>query len=86
MERSSLGLIDKWICNIKDVYRLHQEELDSVKDEEQRFRKLVELNVKEQVLNVCKTSVVQKRWKDGMELHVHGWVYELGTVCKTILG
>lgn len=79
MDRKSHGLIDKWLCHIKDVYRLHRAELDAIEDQTLRCRRLVELNVQEQVLNICKTSVVQRRWKADLPMHVHGCVYDLET-------
>lgn len=69
------GLIDNWLRHIKDVYRFHQEQLDAETDEARKFDLLCELNVVEQVANVCQTSIVQKAWRNGQELHVHGWVY-----------
>lgn len=78
MSNKQFGLIDNWLRNIKDVYRLHQKELDSIKDETQRSKKLTELNVIEQVLNLCKTSTIQNAWKDRNYPHVHGWVYDVG--------
>lgn len=77
MEPTELGLIDNWLRNIKDVYRLHQEELDAIGDRNERARRLVELNVVEQVYNVCKTSTVQKSWRKFGRPFVHGWVYDL---------
>jgi len=72
------GLIDKWLRNIKDVYRLHRSELDAIADADQRSRRLVELNVEEQVFKVCSTSIVQRAWQhEERALHVHGWVYEI---------
>lgn len=71
------GLIDKWLRNIKDVYRLHRDELDAIKDEEQRHRRLVELNVREQVLNLMKTSFIQRNRQLYGFPQVHGWVYDL---------
>jgi carbonic anhydrase len=71
------GLIDNWLMNIRDVIRLHQDELNSITDEEQRFRRLVELNVIEQVKNVHGTSVMQKAIRKGSGPQVHGWVYDL---------
>jgi len=79
MEQNHHGLIDKWLRNIKDVQRLHINTLNEIKDEEAKFRRLVELNVLEQALNVCKTSIVQKAWQRGENVHVHGWVYDLAT-------
>ena len=71
------GMIDNWLCHIKDVHRLHSAELDKIQDEEQKVRRLVELNVMEQVINVCKTSIIQESWADRNLPHIHGWVYEL---------
>lgn len=79
LEAAELGLIDNWLRNIKDVYRLHREELDAIADKEQRTARLVELNVVEQVYNVCKTFTVQKAWRDHGRPFVHGWVYDLKT-------
>jgi carbonic anhydrase len=77
MSNKQFGLIDNWLRNIKDVYRLHQEELEAIGNEEQRCRRLVELNVIEQVNNLCKTSSVQNAWEKGDPLHIHGWVYDI---------
>jgi carbonic anhydrase len=71
------GLIDKWLRTIKDVYRLYQPELDGIDDVELRHRRLVELNVREQVYKLCSTSFVQRAWRDERRLHVHGWVYDI---------
>lgn len=71
------GLIDKWLRNIKDVYRLHASELNAITDEEQRADRLVELNVREQVYKICMTSIIQKAWHFESALHVHGWVYNI---------
>ncbi|MEW6468064.1 MAG: carbonic anhydrase [Bacteroidota bacterium] len=72
------GLIDNWLRNIKDVYRLHQKELDAITDAKKREDRLVELNVIESVYNICKTSTVQSAWRQNQPLHVHGWVYDVG--------
>lgn len=77
MQNNSIGIIDNWIRHIKDVYRLHKTELDAIENEENRFNKFVEINVKEQVLDLAKTSIVQSAWKSGQELTLHGWVYGL---------
>ncbi len=79
MSNSSFGLIDNWVRHIKDVYRFHHKELDAISDENERFERFVELNVKEQVLDLAKTSIVQGAWKKGQELHIHGWVYGVGS-------
>jgi len=75
--KMSLGLINKWLKHIKDVYRFHYNELDAIKDDERRVDRLVELNVMEQVVNLSKTSIIQKAWKDRSGPHLHGWVYGL---------
>ncbi|MEY2647742.1 MAG: hypothetical protein RL282_455 [Bacteroidota bacterium] len=77
MTHQSFGIINKWLRNIKDVYRFHQEEVNSLKSEEDRLNKLIELNVKEQVMNLAKTSIIQKAWKESHIPHLHGWVYGL---------
>ncbi|MBA4197242.1 MAG: carbonate dehydratase [Chitinophaga sp.] len=73
----SFGIINKWLRNIKDVYRIHKEEFENLESEEEIVNKLTELNVKEQVLNLAKTSIVQKAWKHEQRPHLHGWVYDL---------
>lgn len=78
MQPADLGLLNPWLRNIRDVYRLHQEELDAITDEEQRYRRLVELNVLEQCVNVIKTPDVQRAWKE-RRLKVHGWVFDVRT-------
>ena len=77
MTKHNFGIINKWLRNIKDVYRIHREELDTIKDEDAKADKLVELNVKEQVMNLAKTSIVQKAWAHDQRPHLHGWVYGL---------
>lgn len=79
MGNSSIGIIDNWIRHIKDVYRFHHEYLDSIQDEEIRFNTFVEINVKEQVFDLAKTSIVQAAWKNGQDLTLHGWVYGLNS-------
>ena len=77
MSNHNLGIINKWIMHIKDVQRIHAEELQAIGDEGARTNRLVELNVIEQVTNLAKTSVIQKAWKDRQGPHLHGWVYGL---------
>jgi carbonic anhydrase len=86
MGNNSIGLIDNWIRHIKDVFRIYQEELLKIENEEERFNKLVEINVKEQVLDLAKTSIVQNAWKNGQKLQLHGWVYGLNSGYVTDLG
>jgi len=77
MTQTSLGIINKWLRNIKDVYRIHRDEVDGIEDESKKTNKLIELNVQEQVMNLAKTSIVQKAWKENNAPHLHGWVYGL---------
>jgi carbonic anhydrase len=79
LSNHSQGLVENWLRNIKDVYRLYQRELDAIKDIEKRAARLVELNVIEQVFNLTKTSIVQNAWAKGNKLEVHGVVYDLRT-------
>ncbi len=77
LENKDHGLIDNWLRNVKDVYRYHQNKIDSIQDEKEKINKLCELNVIEQVSNVCNTTIVQSAWKNGQELDVHGWIYNI---------
>ncbi|MGM9475004.1 carbonic anhydrase [Pedobacter sp. GSP4] len=74
-----VGIIDNWLRNIRDVYRVHSEELASITDPDQKFDRLVELNAIEGAANVMNTSIVQNAWANGQELSVHAWVYSLKT-------
>jgi carbonic anhydrase len=74
-----LGIVENWLRNIKDVYRLHQRELDAIRDKEKKCDRLVELNVIEQVFNLTKTSIIQNAWSSNQKLAVHGLVYDLKT-------
>ncbi len=77
MTQHNFGIINKWIRNIKDVYRIHRQEIDALPNEEERTNRLVEFNVIEQVNNLAKTSIVQKTWKTDQRPYLHGWVYGL---------
>ena len=79
MSHKQFGLIDNWLRHIKDVYRTYAFELDMMEDEKERGKRLVELNVIENVYNLCKTSTLQNAWKQGQQLSVHGWAYSLET-------
>jgi carbonic anhydrase len=79
MGNQSIGVIDNWIRHIKNVYRLHNTYLDSIQDETERFNTFVELNVKEQVFDLAKTSIVQGAWRNNQDLTLHGWVYGLNS-------
>ena len=77
MQNKSLGLINKWVRNIKEVYKDNKTELRKIEDDKKRFDRLVELNVKAQVYDLAKTSIVQQAWKNDTGLEIHGWVYGL---------
>lgn len=77
MTHHNMGIINKWLRNIKDVYRFHRELVDAVTDEEAKTDLMVELNVREQVMNLAKTSIIQKAWKSDNRPNLHGWVYGL---------
>jgi carbonic anhydrase len=79
MGNQQFGLVDNWLRHIKDVYRLHYDELESIADEEARFNRFVELNITEQVLDLSKTSIIQNAWAERQEPKLHGWVYSLKT-------
>ncbi|UZJ38718.1 carbonate dehydratase [Prosthecochloris sp. SCSIO W1103] len=75
LESREHGLIDNWLEHIRDVYRTHSEEIDAIDDKNEKLDKMCELNVIEQVINVCNTTTVRNAWKSGQELSVHGWIY-----------
>ena len=79
LSNKQFGLIDNWLRHIKDVYRLHSQEVDMISNEHDRINRLVELNVIEQVYNLCKTTIVQNAWKERPDLQGHGWVIQLST-------
>lgn len=70
-------VLNMWLRNIKDVYRIHREELEAITDTNERTNRLVELNVQEQLNNLAKTSIIQKAWKKDQRPDLHGWVYGL---------
>ena len=78
MQSADMGILNPWLRSIRDVYRLHMQELNAIADEEQRYKRLVELNVQEQCINVIKTAAVQKAIKE-RGLQVHGWVFDVKT-------
>jgi len=80
MDNKQYGLVDNWIRLIKDVYRLHEKELDQIENQKTRFNRFVELNVIEQVFDLSKTSIVQNAWRNNDNYPIiHGWVYSLET-------
>lgn len=76
MQSADMGILNPWLRNIRDVYRIHKDELASINDEEEKYKRLVELNVQEQCVNVLKTSDVQKAYKE-RHITVHGWVFDI---------
>jgi carbonic anhydrase len=70
-------VLNMWLRNIKDVYQLHQKELNRIEDMEKRADRLTELNVKEQVMHLAKTSIIQRAWQNEQRPNLHGWVYGL---------
>ena len=78
MQPTDLGILNPWLRNIRDVYRLHQTELDSIIDEHQRYNRLIELNVQEQCINLIKTAAIQEAYKE-RGLKVYGWVFDIHT-------
>lgn len=77
MGNDDFGYLNNWLLHIKDVYRMHQNELDSITDEQARFDRFVERNVMEQVHDLSKVSFIQEKWKTGEFPYIHGWVYSL---------
>ena len=78
MQSADLGILNPWLRNIRDVYRIHNKELNSIECEEKKYDRLVELNVQEQCINLMKTSSVQKAFRD-RGLQVHAWVFDVHT-------
>jgi carbonic anhydrase len=75
MEDRPHGLIDNWLRNVRNAYFAHQQEVDALPDKSQRVNRMCEINVVNQVYNVCSTTVVQEAWSAGQTLTVHGWIY-----------
>lgn len=78
MDSADLGILNPWLRNIRDVYRIHRKELDSINDDDLKYRRLVELNVQEQCINIIKTAEVQIASKE-RNLKVHGWIFDIHT-------
>jgi carbonic anhydrase len=79
MQPRDLGILNPWLRNIRDVYRLHRLELNRIKDEGERYNRLVELNTVEQCINVVKTAVVQKAYLKTGYPQVHAWVFDVAS-------
>jgi carbonic anhydrase len=77
LRNERLGLVDNWLCHVRDVRHKHRADVDALATESEQHRRLCELNVLEQVVNVCNTTVVRDAWSRGDELTVHGWVYDV---------
>jgi carbonic anhydrase len=78
METRSHGLVDNWLRHIRDIRTRYGAELEAIPDKSEKINRLCELNVREQVLNVCGTTIIQDAWSRGQKLTVHGWIYDLG--------
>lgn len=76
-EDNNLGLIDNWLSNVEDVYRTHQDEIEEQQTEEKKLDRFCELNVREQVKNICHSPFVKQAWQRGQNLSVHGLIYDL---------
>jgi carbonic anhydrase len=81
MTNRSFGLINKWLRHIKDVYRAHRRDLETIAENDQRLDRLVEYSVAEQVQNLAETSIVQQAWHKHQRPYLHGWVYDIKTGC-----
>jgi len=77
LDNQEHGLIDNWLRHIKDIYRMHEAKFKTLKTKKEKNDLLCELNIIEQVGNICHTTIVQSAWKAGQELAVHGWIYSL---------
>ena len=76
MGSADLGILNPWLRNIRDVYRLHKKELNAIEDEDEKYRRLVEINVEEQCINVIKTAEVQLAYRT-RGITIHGWVFDI---------
>ena len=79
MNPSDMGQLNSWLQTLRDVYRFHQQELDAITDKQKRFDRLVELNVREQCINIIKIDHVQRSWYKTGYPHIHGWVFDVRT-------
>jgi len=77
MGKAQLGLVDNWLRTIRDIYQREKEQLGQLSDPDEKYKRLVELNVLHQVMNICHTTIVQNAWAAGKRLAVHGWIYDL---------
>ena len=77
LSSQSYGMLNKWLHNIKDIYRIHEAELNAISDFDKKFDRMVEINICEQVFNLAKTSIVQRAWDSEQRPMLHGWVYSM---------
>lgn len=77
LRNASMGLIDNWLRHVQDVYQTHRTEIDGLSSEGEQMKRLCELNVQEQVVNVSRTTVVQSAWNRGQDVAIHGWIYDV---------
>jgi carbonic anhydrase len=77
MTKQDLGILNTWLSHIKDIYRFHRRELETIAEEQARWDRLVELNVADQVQNIAQMACVQKAWHESKRPMIHGWVYDL---------
>jgi len=77
MSNKSFGLLDNWLAHIKDVYKENKEELNNIEDDNQRWKRYVEINVMEQVKNMARLAFVQEEWAKGEYPYIHGWVFDI---------
>jgi carbonic anhydrase len=73
----TMGLLDHWLGNLRDIFETHKAEIEQIEDEEEKVRRCCEINVKAQVFNVSQSPFVQKAWRDGQSLSIHGLIYDL---------
>lgn len=86
MENRAHGLVDNWLRHVRDTSRRHQDELERITDESERLRRLCELNVIEQVINVGNTTIIQDAWGRGQQIDIHGWIYDIANGLVNDLG
>ncbi len=79
MQTEQLGLVDNWLRYIRDIAMREKEVLDALPHQEEKYQRLAELNVLYQVMNICHTTIVQNAWARGIDLNIHGWVYDIST-------
>mgnify|MGYP000285967929 CR=1 FL=1 len=79
MEKGQFGLVDHWLCHLRDIYFQEKEKLEAISDPEERAQRFIELNVFYQVRNICHTTIIQNAWAKEKKLSIHGWVYDIAS-------